>query len=149
MNRPHELDEEDRDSDAVEIAEQSVPRMVFRVRPRVERRFLVGSIMGLLAGAILAFGFSGTSTAGLAAVIAAGTLLGAITNALLSARAMPGICSDPECATPLSAELRACPGCGCAVMGDIAHPRERLDAEQFVLQRAATTEYPSSRRHSR
>jgi hypothetical protein len=52
---------------------------------------------------------------------------------LLVGRFLPDVrCSEPKCATPLDPTMKTCPRCGGTIAGVIAHPRERLAAEDAV-----------------
>ena len=74
------------------------------------------------------------------AAAAALGLLGLAVGRLLPDRR----CSEPRCGTPLSSETTTCPRCGGTVAGVIAHPKERLAAEeQWHAQQAEATSEPS------
>lgn len=45
-------------------------------------------------------------------------------------------CSEPKCGAELSADANVCPRCGGEVSGVIAHPRERLAAEDELRRRS-------------
>lgn len=68
-----------------------------------------GMGMGMIAGAAIGLG-----------------LLGLLVGRLLRDRR----CSEPKCGASLPAEAKTCPRCGGTVVGTIAHPRERLAAEE-------------------
>ena len=39
-------------------------------------------------------------------------------------------CSEPQCATPLTEDMKVCPTCAGSVSGVIDHPKKRLAAEE-------------------
>lgn len=42
-------------------------------------------------------------------------------------------CSDPECSHKLPTGVEFCPGCRRRIVGEIADPKDRLDAEERLL----------------
>jgi len=46
-------------------------------------------------------------------------------------------CSEPKCGASLAPDARTCPRCGGTIAGTIAHPRERLAAEEALHRQAA------------
>jgi len=54
-------------------------------------------------------------------------------------------CSEPRCATPLPADATTCPRCEGNIVGVIAHPRERLAAEEAWLARTPSALEDTSR----
>lgn len=51
-------------------------------------------------------------------------------------------CSEPKCSTPLSPDDKTCSRCGGTVSGVIAHPKERLAAEEALGRAPAETAEP-------
>lgn len=102
---------------------------VFRVERSMAAR--LGRTLGmgaLMLGGVLGGMKTGLDIGpGLVPLIALG--LG-VTGLVLGRFLRESRCSEPRCGATLSPDATTCPRCGGAVVGTIAHPRERLAAEE-------------------
>lgn len=102
--------------------------------PRLGRVLFMGVLM--LGGVATRMSPNQGLGMGMIAAAAIGLgLLGLIIGRLLRDRR----CSEPKCGAPLTPDLKTCPRCGGTIAGTIAHPRERLAAEE-ALHRARAAE---------
>lgn len=125
-----EAEAELRERDAAfreEVAQPNRGDVVFRV---VGRRTLPGAVLGGIAAgaATLAVSLSG----GLATAVILG---GLASGAAVGRRVRTGQCSDRDCEHRLGADERVCPGCGGAIVGDIASASQRLEALEAYERR--------------
>jgi hypothetical protein len=117
------------DLDEVTLAKRNHGRRVFRVpHTRLRPHALLGALLGLLGGAAAAGRLPG-GMAGLFMAIMIGTTAGgfAIGRAIGRPRR---VYRCATCESFLEATAAVCPVCGGTVAGDIAHHRDRLDAEE-------------------
>lgn len=109
---------------------------VFRVERSKARRLarmlgLPVILLAMLAGRMnMGIEFEMWKALAIAAVLAlAGLAIG---------RLFPDVrCSEPRCGEPLAADATTCPRCGGQIVGVIAHPKERLAAEEAHTARLA------------
>jgi hypothetical protein len=106
--------------------------------PRLGRVLFMGVLMlgGVVGG--MSPNRSGTSMGIVAAAALVLGLLGLTVGRLVRDRR----CSEPKCGAPLKPTDKICPRCSGTIAGTIAHPRERLAAEE-ALHRAQAAEPPS------
>jgi hypothetical protein len=104
--------------------------------PRLGRVLFMGVLM--LGGVVSRMSPDGGLGMGTISVAAVGLGLGGL---LIGRLLRDRRCSEPKCGGPLRPGDRVCPRCGGTVAGTIAHPKERLAAEE-ALQRAQAADVP-------
>src|SRR5262249_51898359 len=108
---------------------RNLGRPVFRVpRTRAMMWGAAGGALGMVATATLLIAVPGFSV-GAALVLWLGLIA---VGLILGRRRRRDFCADPACESILAADASTCPGCGGFVAGTIAHPSDRLAAEEAL-----------------
>jgi hypothetical protein len=132
------LEEEDK-PETSEVIGMNDGRPVFRVsRSMASRLSKVLGLSALLLGAVASRSLPELGVT-MGHALAGGVVLGAL-GAVLGSLFRESRCSEPKCAHGLKPDTKICPRCRGTVSGVIAHPKERLGAEDALARNRTNTE---------
>jgi hypothetical protein len=131
--------EEEEQPETSEVVGMNEGRPVFRVSRSMASR--LAKILGLSALMLGAVASRSLPELGLtmAHALVAGAVLGVL-GAALGSLLRESRCSEPKCAESLDPDAKICPRCRGTVSGVIAHPKDRLGAEDALARNQTNTE---------